>query len=149
MGQPVADTLELADALRRTGMDRDQAHGLARALGRELGEHVPVRGDLEALRSDIDSQFQALRSDVDSRFHALDVKFTAKLNVLTTAVALMLAFLAVLTGLNLFPRGPAEAAPAPSPVTVYVSPDGWSATRTGVAGPASASADPRAPAGAH
>ena len=148
----MVDTLQLSHALRRTGMDRDQAEGLARALGNELGEHVTARGDLEAfrsgvdsqleafrsdvdsqlvaLRSDVDSQLKAFRSDVDARFQALDTKFTAKFNVLTTGVALMLAFLAVLTGLNLFPRMPAEvsAAPspaAPSPVTVYFAPDGW------------------------
>ena len=49
----------------------------------------------------------------------------------TVGVALTLAFLAVLTGLNLFPRAPAEVAPAPSPVapspvTVYFAPEGWS-----------------------
>lgn len=120
MGQPVVDTLQLSDALRRTGMDRDQAEGLARALGNELGEHVTARGDLEAFRS-----------EVDARFQALDTKFTAKFNVLTTGVALTLALLAVLTGLNLFPRASAEVTPTPShatpsPVTVYFAPDGWS-----------------------
>ena len=39
MGQPLVDTLQLSDALRRTGMDREQADGIARGLGRELGEH--------------------------------------------------------------------------------------------------------------
>lgn len=131
MGQPVVDTLQLSDALRRTGMDRDQAEGLARALGNELGEHVTARGDLEAFRSDVDSQLKAFRSEVDARFQALDTKFTAKFNVLTTGVALMLAFLAVLTALNLFPRASAEVTPTPShatpsPVTVYFAPDGWS-----------------------
>ena len=149
MGQPVVDTLQLSDALRRTGMDRDQAEGLARTLGSELGRHIPARGDLEAIRSGVDSQLEAFRSDIDSqlaalrsgvdaqfklsrsevdaRFRALDTKF----NILTTGVALTLAFLAVLTGLNLFPRASAEMAAtpapvAPSPVTVYFAPDGWS-----------------------
>lgn len=129
MGQPVVDTLQLADALRRTGMDRDQAEGIARALGSELGEHVPARGDLEAFRSDVDAQFESVRTEI----RALDTKF----NVLTVGVALTLAFLAVLTGLNLFPRPPAEVAPTPtpvtpSPVTVYLAPDGWSATPAAV-----------------
>ena len=138
MGQPVVDTLQLSDALRRTGVDRDQAEGIARALGNELGEHVTARGDLEAFRSDVDAQFELFRSDVDSNFasvraeiRALDTKFTTRFNVLTVGVALTLAFLAVLTGLNLFPRTPADVAPAPSPVapspvTVYFAPDGWS-----------------------
>ncbi|MDE0348726.1 MAG: hypothetical protein OXM56_03330 [Gammaproteobacteria bacterium] len=116
MRQPVVDTLQLSDALRRTGMDRDQAEGIARALGSELGRHVPARGDLEAFRSDVDAQFRSL-----------DTKF----NVLTVGAALTLAFLAVLTGLNLFPRASAEVTPTPShatpsPVTVYFAPDGWS-----------------------
>ena len=156
MGQPVVDTLQLSDALRRTGMNRDQAEGVARALGNELGERVTARGDLEAFRSDVDSQFELFRSDVDSQFELLrsdvDAQFKlfrsdvdsnfasvradiraldTKFNVLTGGVALALAFLAVLTGLNLFPRTAAEVAPAaspvvPSPVTVYFAPDGWS-----------------------
>ena len=37
MSQPVVDTLQLSDALRNTGMEREQAEGVARALGKELG----------------------------------------------------------------------------------------------------------------
>ena len=152
-GQPVVDTLQLSDALRRTGMDRDQADGVARALGDELGEHVTARGDLEAFRSAVDSQFELFRSDVDSNFasvraeiRALDTKFTTKFNVLTVGVALTLAFLAVLTGLNLFPRTPAEVAPAPppvapSPVTVYFAPDGRSSVPAAAPATAPAASD--------
>ena len=48
MGQPVIDALTVSDALRETGMEREQAEGLARSLGTELGAHVAVRSDLEA-----------------------------------------------------------------------------------------------------
>lgn len=88
----------------------------------------------ELFRSDVDSHFELFRSELDSNFasvraeiRALDTKF----NVLTVGVALTLALSAVLTGLNLFPRTPAEVAAAPSPVarspvTVYFAPEGWS-----------------------
>ena len=126
MGQPVVDTLQLSDALRRTGMDRDQAEGIARAIGSELGDHIPVRGDLEALRSSIDARFlevDAKIENVRSDIRALDTKFTAKFNVLGIGAGLALAFLAVLTGLNLLPR---EAPPAAAPVTVQFPLEGWS-----------------------
>lgn len=55
MGQPVSDTLNLSDALRETGMEREQAEGLARSLGTQLGAHVAVQSDLEA-------GFQGVRS---------------------------------------------------------------------------------------
>ena len=40
---------------RPPGMDRDQAEGLARAIGNEPGGHVTARGDLETFRSGVDS----------------------------------------------------------------------------------------------
>ncbi len=48
MRQPVVDTLRLSDTLRKVGMEREQAEGVARALGKEFGEHVAVQGDLDA-----------------------------------------------------------------------------------------------------
>lgn len=33
MAQPVTDTLQVADALQRSGMERERAEGLARTLG--------------------------------------------------------------------------------------------------------------------
>ena len=80
------------------GYVRHQAEGIARTLGGELSRHVPARSDLEAFRSDIDTQFRSL-----------DTTFTTKFRVLTGGAALTLAFLAVLTELNLFPRVPTEA----------------------------------------
>ena len=70
MSQPVIDTLRLCDALRKTGMEREQAEGLARTLGRELGTHVAVQSDLESgfqgVRSDLGSEIQKTRSDLGS-----------------------------------------------------------------------------------
>lgn len=70
MRQPVVDTLHICDALRKTGMDRDQAEGLARVLGEELGAHVAVQSDLE-------SGFQGVRSDLGARIQAVAAKVDA------------------------------------------------------------------------
>ncbi len=70
MNQPVINTLELCDALRKTGMEGEQAEGLARALGKELGAHVAVRSDLQlgfqGVRNDLGSEIQKVRSDLGS-----------------------------------------------------------------------------------
>ena len=62
MSQPVVDTLQLCDALRKTGMEREQAEGLARALGDELGEHVVAEGDLQ-------TGFLEVRGEIESLDH--------------------------------------------------------------------------------
>ena len=67
MSQPVVDTLQLSDALRNTGMEREQAEGVARALGKELGAHVVAQGDVE-------SGFQQVRSDLGQKIQAVDAK---------------------------------------------------------------------------
>ena len=70
MSQPVVDTLQLSDAFRKTGMEPEQAEGMARALGEELGEHVAVKGDLQLqsgfrqVRSDLRAEIQQVRSDL-------------------------------------------------------------------------------------
>ncbi len=74
MSQPVVDTLELCDALRKTGMEHEQAEGVARALNKELGEHVvthgamragfqEVRGDIQAARAETHAAFQQARTE--------------------------------------------------------------------------------------
>ena len=68
MAQPVVDTLEMADELKSTGMEQDQAEGLARALGTQLGEHVVVRKDLE-------TGFESIRARMDKRFGDVDMRF--------------------------------------------------------------------------
>ena len=70
MSQPVVDTLQLCDALRKTGMEREQAEGLARALGKELGAHVAVQDDVQSgfrqVRSDLSADIQKVRSDLSA-----------------------------------------------------------------------------------
>ena len=68
MSQPVVDTLELCDALRKTGMEHEQAEGMARALGRELGEHVVTQGDMQAGFQQVRSEVRALRSETQAEF---------------------------------------------------------------------------------
>ena len=105
MAQPVMDTLQVADALRRSGMEREQAEGVARTLGRELSEHV-------AAHKDLDLGFAGIRAHVDERFAQVDKRFAeikgeikaldAKFNVLGAGMALALAYLAVLASLDRF-----------------------------------------------
>ena len=68
MAQPVIDTLAVADALQRTGMERQQAEGVARTLGTELGAHVAVQKDLDA-------GFEGIRAQMDERFAEVDGRF--------------------------------------------------------------------------
>ena len=67
MSQPVVDTLQLSNALRNTGMEREQAEGVAGALGKQLGAHVVVQGELQ-------SGFQQLRNDLGLKIQAVDAK---------------------------------------------------------------------------
>ena len=69
MSQPVVDTLQLCDALRKTGMEREQAEGIARALGDELGAHVVAQGDLQ-------TGFLELRGEIQSVDHRVDLART-------------------------------------------------------------------------
>ena len=69
MSQPVVDTLQLCDALRKTGMEREQAEGLARALGGELGEHVVAEGDLQ-------TGFLQVRGEIESVDHRVSLAQT-------------------------------------------------------------------------
>ena len=79
MRQPVIDTLQVADALQRTGMEREQAQGLARTLGAELGHHVAVRQDLdaasEATRNELRDEIRAVSAEMDTRFQKVDTQF--------------------------------------------------------------------------
>ena len=72
MSQPVVDTLQFCDALRKTGMERDQAEGVGRALGKELGAHVVAQNDLQAgfqgVRGEIHAVFQQARNETQAAF---------------------------------------------------------------------------------
>ena len=112
MAQPVMDTLQVADALQRSGMEREQAEGVASTLGTQLAEHVVVRKDLdlgfERILARVDERF----ARVDERFARVDKQFAelkgelrgeikslhTKFNVLGIGVALALAFLGVIAG---------------------------------------------------
>lgn len=105
MAQPVMDTLQVADALQRSGMEREQAEGVASTLGTHLGEHIVVRKDLDLgferilARVDerfaqVDKQFAELKGELTGEIRSLHTKF----NVLGVEVALVLAFLGVMTG---------------------------------------------------
>ena len=71
MAQPMIDTLEVADALQRSGMEREQAEAFARSLGSELGEHVAGHKDLElgfaGMRAHVDERWAGMRAHVDER----------------------------------------------------------------------------------
>ena len=112
MVQPVMDTLQVADALQRSGMEREQAEGVASTLGTQLGDHVAVRKDLdlgfERVLAHVDERF----AQVDQQFAQVDKQFAelkgeltgeikslhTKFNVLGVGVALALAFLGVIAG---------------------------------------------------
>ena len=120
MAQPVMDTLQVADALQRSGMERGQAEGLAHTLATQLSEHVVVRKDLElgfaGIRAHVDEQFaqvekqfaqvdkqfaelkSEIRGEIKGELKALDTKF----NILGAGMALALAYLAVLASLDRF-----------------------------------------------
>ena len=105
MAQPVIDTLQVADALQRSGMEREQAEGVARTLGTELGDHVAVRKDLdlgfERVLAHVDERF----ARVDERFARIDERFKAldgKLNLMLVGAGLALAYLAVIASLDRF-----------------------------------------------
>ncbi len=69
MSQPVVDTLQISDALRKTGMEREQAEGFARVLGDELGAHVVAQGDLQ-------TGFLEVRGEIQSVDHRVDLART-------------------------------------------------------------------------
>ena len=104
MAQPMIDTLEVADALQRSGMERGQAEAFARSLGSELGEHVAGHKDLElgfaGMRTHVDErlQFAELRSEITGEIKALHGKF----NTLGIVLASGIAFLGVVVSLDRF-----------------------------------------------
>ena len=146
MGQPVVDTLKLSDALRDTGMEREQAEGVARVLGTELGAHVAVQSDLESgfqgvrsdlraeiqqvrsdlraeiqqVRSDLRAEIQQVRAELGSRVDALSGEMrglNSRLTLLMTGFAFLFSALTVASGMGLFAR----AAP-PAGQTAVVAP---------------------------
>lgn len=153
---PVIDTLELAAALRRTGLPQEQADGIARAVGTELAGRVPLRSDMAVMRSDLEgkidgvrsdlkvvrsdleakiedvrSEIKVVRSDLDAKIESArsDIRaLSAKLNLFGLGVGLTLALLSVLVGLELFRQPVSAPVPPVSPVTVNFPATGpWTA----------------------
>ena len=147
MRQPVVDTLRLSDTLRKVGMEREQAEGVARALGKELGEHVAVQGDLDTgfrgvrsemalMRSELEARIEEVRSSLDAKIEGVrsDLKaLNAKFNF---GFGLLVAFLSVLVGIGLLnlnkpitaPPGTANA-PHTAPASAALEPHPTPATR--------------------
>ncbi len=147
MRQPVVDTLRLSDTLRKVGMEREQAEGVARALGKELGEHVAVQGDLDTgfrgvrsemalMRSELEARIEEVRSSLDAKIEGVrsDLKaLNAKFNF---GFGLLVAFLSVLVGIGLLnlnkpitaPPGTANA-PHTAPASAALEPHPNPATR--------------------
>ena len=135
MGQPVVDTLRLSDTLRKAGMERDQAEGVARAFGKELGEHVAVQSDLDAGFRGVRSEMALMRSELEARIEGVrsDLKaLNAKFNF---GFGLLVAFLSVLVGIGLLnlnkpitaPPGTANA-PLAAPASATLEPHPTHAT---------------------
>lgn len=78
MTQPVIDTLQVSNVLRKTGMEPEQADGIARVLGAELGAHVVVQKDLESgfqgVRSDLGTKVEQVRSGLEAKIQQVDTK---------------------------------------------------------------------------
>ena len=89
MRQPVVDTLRLSDTLRKVGMEREQAEGVARALGKEFGEHVAVQGDLDAGFQGVRSEMVLMRSGLDARIQGVRSELEARIEGVRAEMALM------------------------------------------------------------
>ena len=84
MDANVIDTLRFADRLKDVGFDPPKAHGLARALGEELGDRVLTRIDhdslglrIDGLDAKFDAKFEAMEAKFDAKFEAMEAKFGA------------------------------------------------------------------------
>ena len=158
LSQPVIDTLQVADALRRTGMEQGQAEGLARALGAELGEHVAVRRELDTgfdgMRAQMDARFQQVDArfqQVDARFQRVEARLDALAGQFRFGLGLVVALFAAVVGVigvlhanALVPQPMSQTMPqpAPQPIALYLPP-GTSVTVPDVRMPArSAFVDP-------
>ena len=123
MRQPVVDTLRLSDTLRKAGMEREQAEGVARGLGKELGEHVAVQSDLDAgfrgvrsemglMRSGLEagiegvrSEMGLMRSELEARIEGVRSDLKALNSKFNFGFGLLAALLATVIGILLGPTG--------------------------------------------
>ena len=128
-------------------MEQEQAEGLARTLGAELGEHVAVRRELDAgfvgVRAQMDTRF----AEVDARFERMEARLDALAGQFRFGLGLVVALFAAVVGVIgvLHANAPAPE-PMPQtmlqPVALYLPP-GTSVTVPDVRTPARpAVADP-------
>ena len=132
MTQPVIDTLQVSNVLKNTGMAPEQAEGVARVLGAELGAHVVVQKDLESgfqgVRTDlgakiheVDTKVDVLRAELTGRMDGMDRKIEAlnwKLTFIVGGFGLLLSVLTVASGMGLFERAP----PSPQSYSITAPP---------------------------
>ena len=103
-------------------MEREQADGLARSLGTELGAHVAVQSDLESgfrsVRSDLRAEIQKVRTDLEAQIAKVHAElggqiealraemrgFNSRLTFLMTGFAFLFSALTVASGMGLFAR---------------------------------------------
>ena len=89
MRQPVIDTLRLSDTLRKAGLEREQAEGVARAFGKEFGEHVAVHSDLDAGFGGVRSEMRLMRSELEARIEGVRSEMEARIEGVRSEMALM------------------------------------------------------------
>lgn len=116
-------------------MEPEQAEGMARALGEELGEHMAVKGDLQSgfqqvrsdpraeirqVRTDLGAEIQQLRTDLSADIQAVDHKVDlcrARIDAVDgkiDSVHSTLKLLSTGVGLALAFLAPAASAPTPN-----------------------------------
>ena len=102
MSQPVADTLQISDALRKTGMQREQAEGVAQ--GDLQTGFLEVRGEIQSVdhrvdlaRTELVAQIRILGGKVDSVRTELGGRIAALESKLTLMIAGTGLFVAAVT----------------------------------------------------
>ena len=136
----MVDTLRLSDTLRKAGMERDQAEGVARAFGKELGEHVAVQSDLDAgfqgmrsemalMRSELEARIEGVRSELEARIEEVRSSLDARIEDVRSDLkalnskfnfgfGLLVALLVAVIGILLGPTGRTGPAMPTPPVTI-------------------------------
>ena len=129
MAQPVVDTLELSKALREGGMEPEQAGGVARALGDQLGEHVAVRGDLDLgfervhgemalMRTELEGSMTLMRTELDASITSTRAEVASTRKEIRILLAALGIVMSVFVGFGAVDRmerdGPPQGAVVPT-----------------------------------
>ena len=112
MAELVIDTLQYADRLEESGVGREQASAMSRALEEQLGERMPTKAEINERFNLVDTRFNLVdarfdRMDarfdaMDTRLDAMDTRFDALDDKLRLVVGVMIFGFMLLTGLGLF-----------------------------------------------